>query len=358
MPFNNISELPHSFDCIDPSLVATPGTPFHNDCKRGVQLLLKSPTSFPFDADLGYGLHATPFKTVNRATSSCPALPTSAFPYPEPLFQHSSSGVDTLDSFSYIPFSSSYEPIAVQSACPSPILPAFDLVPQQVRATSQPPENLIFQDLGENSTIKSAQSMSFHRIVQPRGKRAHTYHPYSRRHGSGTKRERAANSHAPTSAPKTVSLSHNTVPESANANDSSSQDLSHAIGFAEREHIEQVKSVQDRQREPPQTSGALSPVHVCKPQTSSPHVGISSSSNSECPTNFDEKNTAIIKETLLDLKQDDVQQLMMQMPLSLGVASYIQSLAQLCSAVHSSLREALAINNNGGNIGEKLKLER
>ena len=350
-------QRPYSFDYLDPSLLAVPNSPFHDGCDPQIQPLPSSATPFSYEMDFEFESHATPFRSVDSTTASRLASAISATSHQEPLSHHSLGYFDTLESFSYLPFSPNCEPVGTHSACPSPVLPAFDLMPQQERAMSQPPEEVPFPNANEKSTPNPTQSMSFHRIVQPRGKRAHTYHPYSRRHESCSKRKTAVKSNAPTSAPKIISVGQNTTAKGANSNDSSPQNASHDLTHPKREQIPRDKSVQEHQRVL-RAMDPMSPSYIVDHPNLSPQVGISSLLHSKPPADSSEANSPIAKEILRDLGQDHIQQVMMEMPLSLKLASYIHSITQMCSEMHSSLREILSINHTGGDIDGRLKLER
>ena len=371
MSTNHYSEFAHGFECLDPALLSTPSNPSQANVEL-MDYLDSSLAPFALDANGDLSMHIPHLETVESILSSRPASPAGVFDDSTPFSRPGSPGaissqalnatrgqisIDSYHSFPNLSFSlDSYEPLTVQSACPSPTLPSFELSPQQVRATSQPPEEHSFQDADDSSAPRSAQSMSFHRIVQPRGKRSHTYNPYSRRrHESSPKCKRPYKPSAPTSAPKLVSLGYNTSGKGTSVEGSSSQDHLHHFDRSEVDQLQRIdqnlllQAASQSPRHPHSSTSAYESL----PQACAP-----SPFNSEPYANIIEPTLPDARNILQDLELDTSQRQSAQMPLCLALASQIQYLAQLCSEIQSSLRNAFSVDSGGGNAQNMIKLER
>ena len=354
MSSDHFLELPNCLDSLDSSLFATLDSPSYRGNDHDVHLFSSSPNSFPVDANTKFGPHITPLSKAGQDTPQCPASPVSIFVAPGSFCPLSNTGYyDSLDSLPFLPIPTNCPPIAVQSTYSSPVLSAIDIAPSQVRAISQPPEELPFLNADETPTVKSTQSMSFHRIVQPRGKRANAYHPYSRRHEGSAKRKTPAKADVPRSTPKIVPLGESTIIEAVGAIDAFPQDQRHTT-VSDGPNTEIEKSA----RAPPRAARAPSPVCDNDPSSFSSQIhNLYLSRGNASMDSLAEFSSAMGDTTIF--QQDNSTWHKAQTSSSLKLTSYIQSLIQICSEMHYSLRETLAIQSSDDRgIDKKLKLER
>ena len=355
MSSDYLPDLPQGFD---PALLSAPGTPPCTDVDYEFQALNSFYASCAFEENGNLQAHLSSLETIDPALLSHPTSPV-------PLSQPNSPGsisshrpdttraqpaIDPYELFPWHPSSGNHAALAVQSACPSPVLPSFDLSPQQARATSQPPEDhQPFRDVDDNLAPPHTPSMSFHRIVQPRGKRSHAYHPYSRRHESAPKRKRPIKPSAPTSALKLVSLGDNALAERIKLNGSSPEDPSYHVAYPRGDRNEQVD--QDWAFEMA-TASPHSLISGCNySQNSLPQLGGPVHSNAKANADSVKSIPPDAKDVTKDLRY------LPETSLSLKLASHVQTLAQLCIEIQTSLQGAISPDWANGDISYRIKIE-